>query len=185
METSANLSPHQIKVLVLNTVDYTPGPVPRYVIETALALSDVNIFAIQEALHDLLKNENLTEKYDEKNLPYLFLTPQGKSVIDTLKRDAPLSYREKCLAHAAVEMSKLRTEIGVEAQVSTINESEYCCELSLTDSGLPLMKLALYAPNKLQADLIAERYRKKPLDIYRKVLQIVTDTDDKDNETEV
>ena len=184
-DMSVNLSLHQIKVLVLYTVDGTPGPVPRHVVETALALCDANIFSIQEALHDLIKNENLTQKNDENEIPYLFLTPQGKSVIDVLTKDAPLSYREKALAYAAVEMTKLRTQIGVEAKVSPINESEYTCDISLSDDGLSLLKISLYSPNKLQAEMMAERFRKKPLDVYRKVLQILTGTDDfEDKNTE-
>ena len=166
------LSLHQIKVLVLSTVQGTPGPVPRHVVETALALCDANIFAIQEALHDLLDNENLLQKNDENETPYLFLTEQGRCVVETLKKDAPLSYREKTLAYAAVEMSKLRTEIGVEASVVTEergNEEEYVCNISLSDDGLSLMKVSLYAPNKLQAEMKAERFRKAPLDVYRKV----------------
>ena len=52
----ANLSLHQIKVLALYTVAEIRGPVPRHVIETALALCNVNIFQIQEALYNLLEN---------------------------------------------------------------------------------------------------------------------------------
>lgn len=185
---SAPLSLHQIKILVLYTVNETPGPVPRHVVETALALCDANIFAIQEALHDLLKNENLTQRNDENETPYLFMTEQGNCVIETLKKDAPLSYREKALAYAAIEMSKLRTQIGVEANVSSStkgNDTEYFCDISLSDEGLPLMKVSLFAPNKLQADMMAERFRKNPLNVYRKVLQILTGTEEpEDNKTE-
>ncbi len=184
---SANLSLHQIKVLVLYTVDGTPGPVPRHVVETALALCDANIFAIQEALHDLIANENLTQKYDENEIPYLFLTPQGKSVVEPLRKDVPLSYREKALAFAAAEMSKLRKEIGVEAKVEPIvkgNGTEYACNISLSDEGVTMMGITLYSPNKLQADMMAERFRKNPLDIYRKVLHIMTGTDKPTDETE-
>ena len=178
---SAFLTLHQIKILVLYTVNGTPGPIPRHVVETALALCDANVFAIQEAIHDLIENDNLTQKPDENETPYLFLTEQGKCVIETLKKDAPLSYREKALAYAAVEMTKLRMEIGVEAAVSKIEKSgkdEYTCDLALTDEALPLLKLSLYSPNKLQADMMAERFRKAPLDVYRKILQILTGTDE-------
>lgn len=184
---SAPLSLHQIKVLVLYTVNGTPGPVPRHVVETALALCDANIFAIQEALHDLLENENLTQKMDENNVPYLFLTEQGKSVIDALHKDAPLSYREKSLAYAAAEMSKLRTEIGVEAVVAPVkegNDTEYSCTVTLSDEGVTMMGITLYSPNKLQAEMMAERFRKNPLDIYRKVLHIMTGTDTQNDDGE-
>ncbi len=186
---SAALSLHQIKVLVLYTINGTPGPVPRHVIETALALSDVNIFAIQEALHDLIENENLTQKKDENDTPYLFLTLQGKSVIEPLRKDVPLSYREASLAYAAAEMSKLRQQIGVEATVAPVekgNGTEYACNINLSDEGITMLGLTLYSPNKLQADMMAERFRKNPLVIYRKILHIMTGTDEpKDTETEV
>lgn len=181
---SAPLSLHQIKVLILYTVDGTPGPVPRHVIETSLALCDVNIFSIQEALYDLIQNENLTQKNDEDNIPYLFLTAQGKHVIEPLKKDAPLSYREKALAYAAAEMSKLRTQIGVEATVAPIkqgNDTEFACNITLSDDGLTMLGLTLYSPNKLQAEMMAERFRKNPLDIYRKILHIMTGTDEPNN----
>ncbi|MBQ1272544.1 MAG: DUF4364 family protein [Clostridia bacterium] len=184
---SGPLSLHQIKVLVLYTVDGTPGPVPRHVIETALALCDANIFGIQEALHDLIANENLTQKNDENEIPYLFLTPQGKTVVEPLRKDVPLSYREKALAYAAAEMSKLRTEIGVEAVVAPIekgNGVEYACNINLSDEGITMMGLTLYSPNKLQAEMMAERFRKNPLDIYRKVLHIMTGTDTENNTEE-
>ncbi len=188
MNMSAPLSLHQIKVLVLYTVEGTPGPVPRHVVETALALCDANIFAIQEALHDLIENENLTQKNDENEIPYLFLTLQGKSVIEPLRKDVPLSYREKALAYAAAEMSKLRTEIGVEATVSPVkhgSDTEYSCNISLSDEGITMLGVTLYSPNKLQAEMMAERFRKNPLDIYRKILHIMTGTDEpKDNDTE-
>lgn len=179
------LSLHRIKVLILHTVDATPGPIPRHVVETALALCDANIFAIQEALHDLIQNENLTQRTDENNIPYLFLSEQGRCVIEILRKDAPLAYREKALAYAAVEMTKLRTEIGVEAKVTKTGKSEsdeYECRISLSDEGQALLQLSLYSPNKLQAEMMAERFRKHPLDIYRKVLQIMTGTDESSEE---
>jgi len=178
---SANLTLHQIKVLVLYTVEGTPGPVPRHVVETSLALCDANIFGIQEALHDLIENDNLTQRYDEDNVPYLFLTEQGRSVIEALRRDVPLSFREKALAFSAIEMTKLRTMIGVDAKVEKIpkgNGEDYSCTVSLSDAGESLMKVSLYAPNKLQADMMAERFRKKPLEVYQKILQILTGTDE-------
>ncbi len=184
--TSAPLSLHQIKVLILFTVDGTPGPVPRHVIETALALCDANIFMIQEALHNLIANENLTQRNDENEIPYLFLTPQGQSVVEPLRRDVPLSYREKALAYAAAEMSKLRKAIGVEAEVVPEEHgklTEYSCRINLSDEGVTMMGITLYSPNKLQAEMMAERFRKNPLDVYRKVLAILTGTDT-DNDTE-
>lgn len=184
---SAPLSLHQVKVLVLYVVNGMPSPLPRHVAETALALCDANIFSIQEALHALLENENLTEKYDEENVPYLFITEQGKSVVDALRKDTPLSYREKAMAYAAAEISKLRTQIGVEAKVSKREKHqgmEYSCDVSLSDNGEPWLTLSLASPNKLQADMMAERFRKAPLDVYRKILQIMTGTDHTDDKTE-
>jgi hypothetical protein len=178
---SAALSSHQIQVLALYTVFATKGPVPRHVVETSLALCDVNVFQIQEALYDLIKNENLTRKYDENQTEYLFLTPQGRCVVEELCKEAPLSYREKALAYAAVEMSKLRTQIGVEASVVKAekgNETDYTCNISISDAGMPLIALSLYCPNKLQGEMMAERFRKNPLDIYRKILHIMTGTDE-------
>ena len=182
---SGPLSLHQIKVLVLCVVNGIPGPMPRHVAETALALCNANIFSIQEALHDLLKNENLTQKEDEDGTPYLFMTEQGKCVIEALLRDAPLAYREKALAYATMEMTKLRAQIGVNASVSPLekgNGEEYTCDISLSDSGLSLLKISLYAPNKIQAQMMAERFRKHPLDVYRKILQILTGTDEETEE---
>ncbi len=178
---SAPLSVHQIKVLVLYTAQQTPGPVPRDVIETALALCDVNIFGIQEAIHDLMENENIIQKTDEDNIPYLFLTEQGNCVVNVLYKDAPLSYREKALAYAAAEMTKLRKQIGVEATVCHREKNrgmEYICRVSLADDGEPWLTLSISAPNKLQADMMAERFRKNPLEIYRKILYIMTGTEE-------
>ena len=135
----------------------------------------------------LLENENLTQKMDEHDVPDLFLTPQGKNVMDALHKDTPLSYREKSLAYAAAEMSKLRTEIGVEAVVSPVkegNDTEYSCNITLSDEGVTMMGITLYSPNKLQAEMMAERFRKNPLDIYRKVLHIMTGTDTQNNDRE-
>lgn len=182
----ANLTLHQIKVLALYTVAGTPGPVPRHVIETALALCNVNIFQIQEALYNLLENGNLTQQEDEDNTPYLFATDQGKCVAEELRKDIGLSYREKAIAYAAVEMNKLRQSIGVEASVeerAKIGETEHYCHVSLSDVGLPLMKLSLYAPNRIHAEMMAERFRKDPLTVYQKVLQILTGTDDDPKDT--
>ena len=139
-------------------------------------------------MHDLIENENLIQKNDENEIPYLFLTLQGKSVVEPLRKDVPLSYREKALAYAAAEMSKLRTEIGIEATVSAAEHgkmTEYSCNITLSDNGITMLGLTLYSPNKLQAEMMAERFRKTPLDIYRKVLHIMTGTDEpKDTETE-
>ncbi len=179
------LTLHQVKVLVLYTVDGIPGPLPRHVVETSLALCDANIFSVQEALYDLIANENLTQSYDEDGTAYLFLTSQGKLVIDNLRKDAPNSYRERVLAYAAVEMSKLRAQIGVEASVvptQTRHGQEYTCNVSIADQGELMMSVSLFAPNKLQADMMAERFRKQPLDVYRKILQILTGTDKESEE---
>ncbi len=174
------LTLHQVKILVLYTVDGIPGPLPRHVVETALALCDANIFSVQEALYGLIENENLTQQYDEDNIPYLFLTPQGQMVIDNLRKDAPNSYRERVLAYATAEMAKLRLEIGVDAKVTPITTGhgeEYMCDVSLSDQGDLMMKVSLFAPNELQAKMMAERFRKQPLEVYRKILQILTGTD--------
>lgn len=177
----ANLSLHQIKVLALYTVAEIQGPVPRHVIETALALCNVNIFQIQEALYNLLENGNLTQQEDEDNVPYLIATDQGKCVAEELRKDIGLSYREKAVAYATIEINKLRQAIGVEASVeerTKLGQTDYFCHVSLSDAGLPLMNLSLFAPNRIHAEMMAERFRKDPLTVYQKVLQILTGTDD-------
>ncbi|MBO5249001.1 MAG: DUF4364 family protein, partial [Clostridia bacterium] len=62
-------------------------------------------------------------------------------------------------------------------------ETEYACHINLSDEGITLLGLTMYSPNKLQAEMMAERFRKHPLDIYRKILHIMTGTDEpQDNE---
>lgn len=178
---SAALTLHQIKVLTLYTTIGTAEKVPRYVVESALALCDVNIFSIQEALCDLIENEQLYELKDDDGTDYLSATETGKKVCELLKKDVPLSFREKALAFAAIELSKLRTQIGVEAEteeITRLEERYQICRLSLKDDGTELIGLQIYAPNKLQAASITERFRKNPLKIYQKILKILTGTDD-------
>ena len=89
--------------------------------------------------------------------------------------------REKAVAYATIEINKLRQAIGVEASVeerTKLGQTDYFCHVSLSDAGLPLMNLSLFAPNRIHAEMMAERFRKDPLTVYQKVLQILTGTDD-------
>ena len=76
--------------------------------------------------------------------------------------------------------------IGVDASVeerTKLGQTEHFCHISLSDEGLPLMKLSLFAPNRIHAEMMAERFRKDPLTVYQKVLQILTGTDDNSKDT--
>ena len=103
-----------------------------------------------------------------------------------MRKDIGLSYREKAVAYASIEINKLRQSIGVDASVeerTKLGQTEHFCHISLSDEGLPLMKLSLFAPNRIHAEMMAERFRKDPLTVYQKVLQILTGTDDNSKDT--
>lgn len=174
-----SLSRHQLKVLILYTLSVSYSPMPRMAIENVLACCDANIFEIQLAIADLISMSNLSEMKDEDEA-YLVLTEQGRLIVDPLKKDVPISIREKAASLAMVEMTRQRQSIGVEADVIPVKhgqEEYYTSNLALNDDGQALLQLTLFTPNRIQAELVAKNFRKDPNGIYKEILKILTRTE--------
>ncbi len=162
-------SAHYVKILLcylLNKLNRSVTEEQLY--EIALESEAINYFYYTEALEELLKNGS-AKRAENENKVYIELTEKGRHGADYFDETVPRYYRYRILKAAAYYFARLeRKNDGKAEVVPTENGFEVRC--SVKDAAYDLMRMALYAPDSEQAELIRERFMLDPIGFYRKVI---------------
>ena len=172
---SINLSKNQLKVLVLFTLKSSGSPLSLNSLGDILGFCDINYFHIQECIADLISMKHILIHEDDNN-EFAVLSLQGEQIVEALKNDVPLSVREKVASAATLEIARMRHNLSIDTEVvqnDDPNLGSYTVNLALRDDDLVLLKLSMYTPTKLQADLMAKNFNENPTEIYKIVLNTI------------
>lgn len=136
----------------------------------------VDFFLFTETLKEML-DSGLIERFEEDGVERYRLSEQGKAGADSFKTLVNKSVRDRILASGMRLFARQKNEQTVS---TTIDELGNGCAVGCTihDSGLELMSLKLYAPDREQAEHIRRKLAANPDELYSRVLSYVMCVDD-------
>ena len=173
---------YAVKILICYFLRQINRPItPLQLTEIATDDGIVNYFVFTEAMNQLLEAKTITVE-EQDGEEYYVLSELAKLGADDFKRMVPKSFRDKILGSGLRFFAKLKNENDVKISI-TEQERGYSVGVHCTDGALMLMDLKLYAPDREQAELLADKIEKNPADFYGKVLDFALDNGDYKPET--
>lgn len=109
---------------------------------------------------------------DQKPEQYV-LTYKGRQLLSAIEQDLPLAVREKAMASADELLLRRRAREQNRVVITQV-EDGFTISMQILDIGSDLMRLALFVPDREQAEQMAERFYQNPAKIYRTVLEVLT-----------
>ena len=172
---------YAVKILICYFLRQINRPItPLQLTEIATDDGIVNYFVFTEALNQLLEAKTVTLEEDGGE-EYYVLSEMAKIGADDFKRFVPKSFRNKILSSGLKFFARLKNQKSVKVTVSE-QERGYSVNAICTDGGLTLMDLKLYAPDKEQADMLADKISMNPADFYAKALDFAIENEEYDPE---
>ena len=136
----------------------------------------VDYFLFIEALKEML-DTGVIVKRSEDGIDLYELSEKGRDGAESFKKLVPKSVRDRVLASGLRLFARLKAEQSIQTD---IKEPENGCIVSCTvsDSGITLMELSLFAPDREQAEHIARKMRANPAELYGRILDYVVCTEE-------
>lgn len=159
---------YQIKILICYLLSAVSSPFTRELLdETFHEAQIVNYFNYCEALSELLESEHITE--DE----VYHLNPLGLETAQRLARSLPQSIRDNVVQTAMKLVAKQQHEKENEVSIETY-KSGYRVTCTIHDVDFDLMQITLYAPDRMQAEILKKRFLNDPSGFYQNVINYLT-----------
>ncbi len=160
---------YAVKILICYFLQQIGRPItPNQLTEIATSDGTVNYFVYTEAIEQMLSAGTLTIK-EENGESYYVLSEMGQAGAGDFKKIVPKSFRDKILSSGLKFFAKLKNEQDVQTKI-TEQEIGYLVECICTDGEATLMELKLFAPDKEQAQMLADKIMLNPTDLYSKIM---------------
>ena len=166
-------NPLDVRLLILYILDRLILPVTMAEL-TDLALCDegMDYFQFADALGALTKNGHVNQGEDG----LLSITDKGRSNCAICAKELPYSVRTKCDRSTQALNRDLKRRDQIRAAVTpTPNRERYTVEMVLDDDAGNVMTLQMAAPDRLQAELLAQRFQGRAEQVYHAVLSTLLD----------
>ncbi len=160
---------HSVKVLLCYILDKLNRPVTEEQLRTVSEDSGViNYFYFSDALEELIENGSVEVNGTDR---VLTLTEKGRLGSDYFNMTIPLVFRRKLLKAAFNFFAAIDRQAGCRCEVDENDRVKF----SLTDGAAVLIDMSVYAPDREQAQLIADRINSDPLHAYRSIIGFLLD----------
>ena len=166
------LNDHQMNVLTLFILHSAGCPLPVTTLVDIPALCDINNFTMLENIRHLEEKGQLKVISDGEN-EFVRITASGNEIAQTLRKDIPLTVREQAINAVAQEVAKLRRDLAVTVKTKE-NDEGHTMFAEFNDNGTILMRLEMFTPTRLQAELMGQRFKSDPVGVYKKILESLT-----------
>ncbi len=133
----------------------------------------VDYFTMQQYLDELVDTRLVDIDLQEGRRLY-FLTAHGMDAYDTYMKKIPVSVREKLLLTIRAYKKRERNEADISASFHPLNELSYSADLSIRESGFPLLDIHLSVGAKETAREVCRRFKEDPQKVYAALLEILT-----------
>lgn len=162
-----------IKLLFCYILFSIGAPVKRDVVLAALQdYGYVNYFDAASAFSELLKDGSICKYEKDKN--FYEITERGNLIAKELKRNLPLSIREKALCATINLQAKLKREKENKVSIDETERGFIVKGEILGGEGITLMSVSVYVPDEKQALLIKKNFKDFPQAIYEYMLALLT-----------
>ncbi len=168
---------YAVKILLCYFLRQINRPItPDQLTEIATADGVLNYFIYTEALNQMLEAGTITIEESEGE-EYYHLSPMGRAGAEDFKKIVPKSFREKILSSGLKFFAKLKNDRDVKINI-TEQQKGYMVNCLCTDGNMVLMDMKLFAPDKEQATMLADKIMLNPSDFYGKVLDFAVNNEE-------
>ena len=118
-----------------------------------------------------LEDAGLIHAETIRNSTYYTITPEGEETVEYFGNRISHELREDIVAYLKENRLRLRNETAVMSDYRRIQTGEYEVRCSVKELQSDLIDLRLVVPEKKQAEVIADRWKKKNDDVYAFIMQ--------------
>ena len=166
---------YQIKILICYLMSVVESPFTKEQLHEIFADGQVvNYFSFCEAIEELAESHHIEKQSDEESGVYT-LNPLGAETARRLSRSLPKSIRDNVVQTAMQLLAKKKYERENEVQITPITNG-FSVTCTIHDTSFDLMQLTLYAPDRMQAELIRHNFLKDPVTLYQNTIELLTDS---------
>ena len=128
-----------------------------------------NLFETGSAIDELVRHNNIIENEDGA----LTLTETGIQVAETLAGMIPYTLRERSVKAALQLFTRIRRERENKVLIQKA-EKGYNVTCTINDDKTPILSFTLRVADRMQAQLVREKFLDNPVLLYRSMLSILT-----------
>lgn len=164
----------EIKILVCYLLLQVGTPLSKDMVTQAILYDSLaNYFEIGDAIYDLVRRKNVkSDLVNDQEI--LSLTPNGRNIAEKLRRDLPLSVRERAVKAALRMLTRERNERENRVELLT-EESGIYVRCSVLDGETELMQLKLFVGDAIQAEQVKNAFYDQPGLVYSAAIATLTD----------
>lgn len=164
------------KLLILYICKKIGKPV-RYneLLELVISISDMNYFYFQQFLLDLLEDKFII-KYEQDDEEIIELTNEGKNALELTLDMLPGILKLKVDSEFKENFTKIKERYSVFAEYTPITETDFSVKCKIIENNVTVFNLEANAGSREQAKQIVNNWNNNATEIYPKILDILTST---------
>lgn len=164
------------KVLILYILDTIDKPVTNEALfELVLSIQDINYFYFQQFILDLLENKYITKvKEDEHSETVYKLTSSGKQTLELTKDMIPGIIKLKIDNTIKGELGEIEEEVSIVSEFAPGNKDDFIVTCKIVENNRTIFEVSISAASREQAKFISDNWKEKAIDIYPKMINLLT-----------
>lgn len=164
---------NQIKILICYMIKCVDsGLTGKQIADILSADGLANYFETLQAVNEL---NGLGHIYEKSEL--YSLSKSGERIVSELDTALPISVRDKAV-RSAIQAARIYQNCKDNSAIITESENGFDVVCEVRDRGRLMMRSVIAVPDKLQAEMIKERFIKNPAFIYSSTLLLYTASKD-------
>ena len=177
---SNNESLAEGKVIILYILDKIAKPVSNNaLLKIVSTLTDMNYFYFQQFLLDV-ETEKYVLKYileGENDFVYE-LTKEGKETLALISDIIPGITKLRIDSNLKENLDEVKEELSITADFIPHSEIDYSVKCKITENNITLFEIQTFAGSREQAKEIVDNWNENAIQIYPKLLEILTDKEE-------
>ncbi len=172
--TSDNETLAENKALILYVLNKVNKPLSNEaLLELVLSIENINYFYFQQFLLDLLENKYIVS-YEQDNITVYELTAEGKEALNLVQDIIPGITKFRVDNEFKENLDEIENQLSITADFIPNNETDYSVKCKIVENNRILFEITTFAGSREQAKLIAENWQENAIEIYPKLLNILT-----------
>ena len=164
------------KLLILYICQKIGKPVSyKELLELVISISDMNYFYFQQFLLDLLEDKFII-KYEQDDEEIIELTNEGKNALELTIDMLPGILKLKVDSEFKENFTKIKERYSVFAEYTPITETDFSVKCKIIENNVTVFNLEANAGSREQAKQIVNNWNNNATEIYPKILDILTST---------
>ena len=176
IESSRELAEN--KLILLYMINNLEAPVPNLLL-TKIILENklMNYIFLQQYLDELCDGKFLEKVDSDDKLSYR-ISPTGKQSLDYFSSLIAAGTKSRIDETLSYNKKRIRYENSIVANFVAVNENEYITSLKISEGSFTYIDLKLTVGSRNDAQRICDNWKQNSEKLYKKVLSVITETED-------